>query len=397
MNYDELINALQALEKERGIPIDYMVEKIVAGIQSALRKDLGGAESLSVVIDDEKREIRLVQKRTVVEDVEHIGSEISLEQAKTISPLYTVGDVVEEEISLNIFGRISAQNAKQVIIQGIREYEREVMFQEYQSKQFELLNCVVARIDRRGASLDVGKHEVYLINNEQIPGETLKEGMRIKVYVVEVRNAGRGPQIMISRTHPGLVHRLFEMEIPEVQEGIVEIKSISREAGSRCKVAVHSHNPNVDPVGACIGTRGSRISVIVDELRGERIDVVQWHENPLDFVAEALSPAEVLEVEEVGHRACRVIVPDDQLSLAIGKEGQNARLAAKLTGWKIDIKPESAPIEPVYYNADDEEDNADYDDDADYDDGIPVEPDESDEAPVMDADESVAEDSESTG
>ncbi|NLT58237.1 MAG: transcription termination/antitermination protein NusA [Clostridiales bacterium] len=344
MDYSELFDALEELERERGIPKEYMLTKIEAGLLSALRKDTSGGESLAVVIDEDNREIHLITRRNVVEEVETPGLELTLEEARAINPKYAVGDVVEEEIDPHTFGRISAQNAKQVIIQGIREYERDMIYNEYQSKQYEILNCRVARVDRRGAALEVGKTEVYLVNSEQIPGEVLREGMRIKVYVVEVRNSTKGPQIMISRTHPGLVRRLFEMEVPEIAEGIVEIKSIAREAGFRSKVAVWSEDSNVDSIGACIGPRRSRVSAIVDELRGEKIDIIQWHEEPAQYIAEALSPADVLEVRILDDYICQVSVPDDQLSLAIGKEGQNVRLAAKLTGWKIDIKPASAGV-----------------------------------------------------
>ena len=343
MDYTELFDALDELERERQIPKDYMLQKIEAGLLSAMRKDIATPDGLAVLIDQNKKTIRLVTRHTVVEEPEN-GDQISLEEAKAISPKYGLGDVVETEIDTKNLGRISAQNAKQVIIQGIREYERDMVFNEYRDRQHEILNCIVARVDGRGAALSVeGKTEVYLVTGEQIPGEVLREGMRVKVYVVEVRNSTKGPQIMISRTHPGLVRRLFELEVPEIFDGTVEIRSIAREAGSRSKVAVWSNDPGVDPIGACIGAKGGRVANIVNELRGEKIDIVRWSEEPEKYIAAALSPAEVIKVMPIDDRSCRVVVPDDQLSLAIGKEGQNARLAAKLTGWKIDIKAESAP------------------------------------------------------
>ena len=341
MDYSELFEALEELEKERGIPKEYMLQKIEAGLLAALRKDAASSETLAVLVDEDAKTIKLVTRRKVVEQVETPGAELTLEEAQAIDPRYGLGDIVEEEIDPHNFGRISAQNAKQVIIQGIREYERDQIYNEYQSRQHELLSCVVARVDRRGAALTLDKTEVYLVTGEQIPGEVLREGKRIKVYVVEVRNSTRGPQIMISRTHPGMVRRLFEMEVPEIASGVVEIKSVAREAGSRSKMAVSTTVEGVDPIGACIGPRGQRVAAVVAELNGEKIDIVRWHENPEAYIAEALAPAETTCVMLGSDHSCRAIVPDDQLSLAIGKEGQNARLAAKLTGWKIDIKPES--------------------------------------------------------
>lgn len=341
MDYSELFEALEELEKERGIPKEYMLQKIEAGLLAALRKDAASSETLAVLVDEDAKTIKLVTRRKVVEQVEMPGAELTLEEAQAIDPRYGLGDIVEEEIDPHNFGRISAQNAKQVIIQGIREYERDQIYNEYQSRQHELLSCVVARVDRRGAALTLDKTEVYLVTGEQIPGEVLREGKRIKVYVVEVRNSTRGPQIMISRTHPGMVRRLFEMEVPEIASGVVEIKSVAREAGSRSKMAVSTTVEGVDPIGACIGPRGQRVAAVVAELNGEKIDIVRWHEDPEAYIAEALAPAETTCVMLGSDHSCRAIVPDDQLSLAIGKEGQNARLAAKLTGWKIDIKPES--------------------------------------------------------
>lgn len=348
MTNPELFEALNLLEKEKNIPVDYMLERIETALQMAYRRTHSGAENVVVVADREKAEIRLLVRYNVVEEVLDPENEISLEEAKKISPKLEIGDVTEVELEPKEFGRISAQTAKQVIIQGIREAERGLVFQEFHSKEHEILTGVVTRIDGRNITVEIGKSELFLSGNELIPGETFYEGQRVKIYVVEVRSGVRGPQIMLSRTHPGLVKRLFELEVPEIYDGTVEIKSVAREAGSRTKLAVWSRDPNVDPIGACIGPKGTRVSVIVDELHGEKIDIVKWDEDPAVFIAAALSPAEVLEVIDLpGEKSCRVIVPDDQLSLAIGKEGQNARLAAKLTGWKIDIKPESMRDLPI--------------------------------------------------
>ena len=344
----ELFEALEVLEKEKGIPKDYMLGKIEAALLSAWRRDAGAAENVAVTIDKDKCDISLVVRYTVVEEVLNPDEEMSLEEARKISGKYDLGDVVPVEIKPKNFGRISAQTAKQVIIQGIREAERGLVFEQFQSKEHEILTGVVQRVDSRSIALEVAGTELYLMASEQIPGERFAEGDRVKVYVVEVRSTTKGPQIMISRTHPSFVKRLFELEVPEIFDGVVEIKSAAREAGSRTKIAVWSNDENVDPIGACIGPKGARVGSIVNELRGEKIDIIKWNEDPLAFIAAALSPAEAVEVRErPGEKNCRVIVPDDQLSLAIGKEGQNARLAAKLTGWKIDIKPESAADEEL--------------------------------------------------
>lgn len=340
----ELFEALELIEKEKGIPKSYMLEKIEAGLASALRRDYGSADNIAVVIDEGKKDIRLVLRKTVVEEVENPAAEVSLEEARKQNRRYELGDVCETEIKPKNFGRISAQTAKQVIIQGIREAERGLLYQEYSSKEHEILTGVVQKVDMKtkNVSVEIGKTEAVLLQNEQIPGESFAEGERIKVYVLEVKKNTKGTYVMISRTHPGLVKRLFELEVPEIFDGTVEIKAISREAGSRSKIAVWSKDENVDPIGACIGPKGSRVSSVVAELRGEKIDIIKYSENPQEFVAAALSPAETIRVETVpGEKSCRVIVPDEQLSLAIGKEGQNARLAAKMTGWKIDIKPRS--------------------------------------------------------
>ena len=277
---------------------------------------------------------------------------MSLEMARDKLPQAQLGDVIRIEVRTRDFGRIAAQTARQVIIQGMREAERGMIYDEFSSKEHELLTGVITRVDpRSGAvSLRIGSGneatEAFLAPGEQVKGEVYAEGMRLRVYVVEVRRSTKGPQVLISRTHPGLVKRLFELEVPEIYDGTVEIKSIAREAGSRTKLAVWSADADVDPIGACVGPRGQRVNNIVEELKGEKVDIITWSEDPAQYIAAALSPADVVSVDvhEEG-KSCRVVVPDDQLSLAIGKEGQNARLAAKLTGWKIDIKPESAPVE----------------------------------------------------
>ena len=280
------------------------------------------------------------------------GTEISLEEARLSLPRVELGDTIRIEVKPKNFGRIAAQTARQVIIQGIREAEQGMIYDEFTSKEHEILTGIITRIDPRSGAvaLRIGSGsestEAYLSVNEQVRGETYQEGSRLRVYVVEVRRATKGPQVLISRTHPGLVKRLFELEVPEIYDGTVEVKSIAREAGSRTKLAVWSADPDVDPIGACVGPRGQRVNNIVEELKGEKVDIIKWSEEPAEYIAAALSPADVVSVavREEG-KACRVVVPDDQLSLAIGKEGQNARLAAKLTGWKIDIKPASAPAD----------------------------------------------------
>ena len=353
----EFFDAVADIEKEKGIPREYMYEKIRQAMLTAFRKDTPDCEdNVEVILDETKKKIEMVVKKTVVERVIDPYVEISEEAAHRISKRAKVGDIVSVPVETKQFGRIAAQAAKQVIIQGIREAERGMVISEFESKEHEILNGVVARIDPRSgtAYLDVvsggEKSEAVLAASEQVRGEVLTEGQRLKVYLIEVRRGTRGPQVVVSRTHPGLVKRLFELEVPEIYDGTVEVKSIAREAGSRTKMAVWSADENVDPIGACVGPKGQRVAAIVDELRGEKIDIIKWSEDPAQFIAAALAPSDVVDVmmAEEG-KACRVIVPDDQLSLAIGKEGQNARLAARLTGYKIDIKPES------YQGEDDEE------------------------------------------
>lgn len=338
----EFFNALDALEKERGIPKEYMLERVEAALISAYKKDSGGNSNVKVVLDPVKKDVKVYQLRNIVETVEDPETEISLEDAKKLSRRYTLGGVVETEVKTKNFGRISAQTAKQVIIQGIREAERSMMIREYESKKEEVITATVVKIDPQNGNVvvDTGTSEAVLLKGEQIPGEEFEVGEHVKVFVMEVKNELKGPIVTLSRTHFGLVKRLFELEVPEIQDGTVIIKGISREAGSRTKIAVESRDENVDPVGACIGNRGSRISSILGELHGEKIDIIKYSDIPEEYISAALSPAAVKSVTLDGERSCRVLVAPDQLSLAIGKEGQNARLAAKLTGYKIDIKTE---------------------------------------------------------
>ena len=350
MNIPEIFAALAMLEKERGIPQTFMMDKIIQAISTAYKRDHNGVENVVVDVDEEHQTLKMYVQKNVVAEEDYVDplNEMSEEEAKAISAKYQVGDVVNIPVDNTEFGRIAAGNGKQVIIQGLREAERGMVYDEFNSKQHEILTGVVTRIDPRtgNASLRIGtgteSTEALLMAGEQVPGEELEEGMHIKVYVVDVRRLTRGPQVLISRTHPGLVKRLFELEVPEIYDGTVEVKSIAREAGSRTKMAVWSNDENVDPIGACVGPKGARVAAIVEELRGEKIDIIKYSEDPAQFIAAALAPADVVDVWMADEgKACRVLVPDDQLSLAIGKEGQNARLAARLTGYKIDIKPQS--------------------------------------------------------
>ena len=351
----EFFAAIAQIEEEKGIKPGYMLDKITQALLSAYRRDHEGVgENLVIEANEETSTVRLFLKKDIVEEVDNPATEISLEDARLSLPQAQLGDVVRMEIKPKNFGRVAAQTARQVIIQGIREAEQGMVYDEFCSKEHELLNGMITRIDPRNGAVVLRIHsgseftDAYLGVNEQVRGEHYVEGQRLKVYVVEVRRAAKGPQILISRTHPGLVKRLFEMEVPEIFDGTVEIKSVAREAGSRTKLAVWSADENVDPIGACVGPRGQRVNTIVEELKGEKMDIIRYSEDPAEYIAAALSPAEVLSVEELPDgKSCRVVVPDDQLSLAIGKEGQNARLAAKLTGYKIDIKPASAPLEPI--------------------------------------------------
>ena len=348
MKCDEIFAALAMLEKERGIPQNFMMGKIIQALTTAYKRDHEGVENVIVDVDEDKHDLRMYVQKEIVEEVMDPANEISLEDAKKRSAKNELGGVVNIPVENVEFGRIAAGNGKQVIIQGLREAEHGMIYDEFNSKQHEILTGTVVRIDPRNGNviLKIGtgseSTEAVLSQNEQVVGETLTEGQMVKVYLVEVRRTTRGPQVLISRTHPGLVKRLFELEVPEIYDGSVEIRSIAREAGNRTKMAVWSADENVDPIGACVGPRGQRVNAIVDELRGEKIDIIKYSEDPAEFIAAALAPADVVSVQLAAEgKSCRVVVPDDQLSLAIGKEGQNARLAARLTGYKIDIKPAS--------------------------------------------------------
>ena len=348
MKCDEIFAALAMLEKERGIPQSFMMGKIIQALTTAYKRDHEGVEYVVVDVDEEKKDLKMYVQKEIVEEVENPGSQISLEEARRISAKYELGGMVRFPVENVEFGRIAAGNGKQVIIQGLREAEHGMIYDEWGSKQHEILTGTVSRIDPRSGNvyLRIGTGneatEGILSLNEQVSTESYTEGQLLKVYLVEVRRGTRGPQVMVSRTHPGLVKRLFELEVPEIFDGTVEIRSIAREAGSRTKMAVWSADENVDPIGACVGPRGQRVAAIVEELHGEKIDIIKYSEDPAEFIAAALAPSDVEEVRLADEgKVCRVIVPDDQLSLAIGKEGQNARLAARLTGYKIDIKPVS--------------------------------------------------------
>ena len=338
----EFFNALDALEAERGISKAHMMEKIEAALTRAYQREKGGLENVKVVMDEVKKDIKVYQVKRIVEVVENFETEISLEDAKKIHRKYVLGDLADVELKTKNFGRISALAAKQVIVQGIREAERNMAIKEYSSKREEVVTATVIKVDPQNGNVvvDTGTSQTVLMKSEQIPGERFEPGDHIKVFIMEVKNETKGPIVTLSRTHFGLVKRLFELEIPEIQDATVIIKGISREAGSRTKIAVKSRDENVDPVGACIGKSGGRIANIINELRGEKIDIIKYSETPEEYVSAALSPATVKSVTVTGEHSCRVIVDNDQLSLAIGKEGQNARLAARLTGYKIDIKTE---------------------------------------------------------
>ena len=338
----EFMEALNAIEKERGISKDILIDAFESALIAAYKRNYGTTGNVRAVVDRDTGEVQIFASKTVVEEVEDRHAEISLEKARAINPLYEVGDVLEEEANPRSFGRIAAQTAKQVVVQRIREAERGVIFDEYVEKENEILTAIVQRVEKGGVFVELGKTDGLIAMNETIPGEEYNNNDRIKVYVVEVKSTPKGPRINVSRTHPELVKRLFEAEVTEIRDGTVEIKSIAREAGSRTKIAVWSNNPNVDPVGACVGINGARVNAIVDELNGEKIDIVNWDENPGLLIQNALSPAKIVAVfADPDEKTAKVVVPDYQLSLAIGKEGQNARLAARLTGYKIDIKSET--------------------------------------------------------
>ena len=350
----EFFEALKLLAKEKGIEVEYLLDRIQAAIIVAVKKDFGGKDNIIVVMNPETHEFYVALRKTVVEEVEDPDEQLTLDQAKQYDKRAKIGKVIDIKLEPKQFGRIAAQSAKHVIRQGIREAEKNQQVLEFQRRNQELVTATITRVDPRSgaATIQVGKGETVLPKSEQMETDTITEGARIKVYVVDIKETEKGLRALVSRTHPGLVTRLFENEVPEIFDGTVEIKAIAREAGSRTKMAVLSHDANVDAVGACIGQRGIRVANIVEELGGEKIDIVEYSDDPATFISAALAPAKVLGVEMLadGSKACRVTVPDAQLSLAIGNKGQNARLAVKLTGWKIDIRPESG-----FYGEDEEE------------------------------------------
>ncbi|MGM9924095.1 MAG: transcription termination factor NusA [Bacillus sp. (in: firmicutes)] len=352
----ELVDALILLEKEKGISRDVLVEAIEAALVSAYKRNFNQAQNVRVDLNLGRGTMRVLARKDVVDEVFDSRLEISVEDARRINPNYAVEDVVELEVTPKDFGRIAAQTAKQVVTQRVREAERGIIYSEFIDREEDIMNGIVQRVDSRYIYVSLGKIEALLPASEQMPNEQYKPHDRIKVFITKVEKTSKGPQIFVSRTHPGLLKRLFETEVPEIFDGTVEIKSVAREAGDRSKISVSTDIPNVDPVGACVGQKGQRVQVIVNELKGEKIDIVKWSEDPVEFVANALSPSKVLEViVNKEEKATTVIVPDYQLSLAIGKRGQNARLAAKLTNWKIDIKSESDAREAGIYPVQKEE------------------------------------------
>lgn len=345
MNVD-FLDALEQLAREKGIDKEVLLEAIEAALISGYKRNFNSAANVRVDIHRDTGEVRVFARKNVVDEPADTRLEISLDTARDLNPSYQLGDVVEIEVTPRDFGRIAAQTAKQVVTQRIREAERSVIYGKFIDREEEVVTGIVQRVDPRVAYIDVGDTEAILPQSEQMPTDSLRMGDRIKVFISRVERTTKGPQVVVSRSHPGLLKRLFELEVPEIFDGIVEIKAVSREAGFRSKIAVHSRNPEVDPIGACVGTRGSRVQSVVNELNGEKVDIIEWSEDAAEFVAHALSPAKVIEVQiDEVDKVARTIVPDYQLSLAIGKEGQNARLAARLTGWKIDIKSETQASE----------------------------------------------------
>ena len=342
------LDALKELAAEKGVEEEVLFDAIEAALISAYKRNFGSAQNVRVVLDRHTGAYHVYAIKTVVEEVFDDVEEISLAQARTINPDYEIDGTIEIEVTPANFGRIAAQAAKQVVVQRVREAERGIIYEEFMSREGDIITGLVSRVENRNVFIDLGKTEAILMPAEQIAGETYEHGDRIKAYIVEVKRTSKGPQIVVSRTHPGLLKRLFELEVPEIQEGIVEIKSVAREPGMRSKIAVWSKEEDVDPVGSCVGHKGLRVQAIVDELGSEKIDIVKWNEDSAKFIANALSPAKVVSVAvNEDEKVSRVVVPDYQLSLAIGKEGQNARLAAKLTGWKIDIKSETQAKDDV--------------------------------------------------
>lgn len=340
----ELFESLELIEEEKGISRDVILDALESALVSAYRKHFGAAQDVGVIFEEETGEIRIVARKKVVDEVEDRENEVSVEEAKRINAKYEVGDIAEFEVTPKSFGRIAAQTARQVVFQRMHEAEREKMVSEYSDRENDIATAVVRKIERRNVMLEIEDTESVLMPNEQVRSDNYKVGERYKVFVVEVADSVKGVHLVVSRSHPGLVRRLLELEVPEIGQGIIEIKALSREPGSRSKIAVHSTQENIDPVGTCIGPKGMRVQEVIRELRGEKIDIIKYSDNPAEYVANALSPADVLSIEvDEDNRICRVIVPDSQLSLAIGREGQNVRLAARLTGWKIDLS--SAPEE----------------------------------------------------
>ena len=343
MNH-EFMEALDELEKDRGIDKDILIDTIEQALLTAYKKNFGSAQNVRVEVDRVKGDVRVFSQRVVVDESDLYDTflEIELKDAREISPNYELGDIIENEVTPKDFGRIAAQTAKQVVVQRIREAEREIVYNEFMDKENEIVTGEVARVNKNIVYVNLGRIEAIMTQAEQIPGEHYQAGQKIKVYILEVKKTNKGPQIVVSRSHPGLVKRLFEFEVPEIFEGIVQIKSVSREAGSRTKMAVKSIDEKIDPIGACVGPKGSRVKNIVDELGDEKIDIIKYSDDPAEYISASLSPSKVEKVEvNEEEKSALVVVPDYQLSLAIGKEGQNARLAAKLTNWKIDIKSES--------------------------------------------------------
>jgi len=353
----EFISVLEQIQKDKGIAKEILIDTIEAALISSYKRNFGTSQNVKVEINQDTGSINVYSQKQVVEKVEDDLLEISLEDAKDINPNYELEDVIKNEVTPKNFGRIAAQTAKQVVVQRIREAERMVIFEEFVNRESDIITGKVARISKGTVFVNIGKVEAILPQGEQMSSDKYNHGDRIKTYITEVKNTTKGPQITISRTHPGLIKRLFELEVPEIYEGTVEIKSISREPGSRTKIAVETKDKNVDAVGACVGAQGNRVQSVVDELRGEKIDIIEYSQDPALFISNALKPAKVIAVKiDESSKTARVIVPDYQLSLAIGKEGQNARLAAKLTSWKIDIKSESQVVSEV--NLPDEEESS---------------------------------------
>lgn len=351
----ELFASLEMIEEEKGISRDVVLDALESALISAYKKHFGAVQDIGVVFDEDSDTIRIIARKTVVEEVEDKETQISIDAAKAINEKYDLGDIVEKEVTPASFGRIAAQTARQVVLQRIHEAEREKMVNEYSDRENDIATGVVRRIEKRNVLLEIENTESVLMPNEQVRNDNYRVGEHYKVFVVEVADSVKGVHLIVSRSHPGLVRRLFELEVPEIGQGIIEVKALSREAGSRSKIAVYSTNENVDPVGTCIGPKGMRVQNVINELRGEKIDIIKYSENPAEYVANSLSPAEVLSIDvDEDKKMCSVVVPEDQLSLAIGKEGQNVRLAARLTGWKIDISAKPAAEEADDFGGEEE-------------------------------------------